>query len=124
VIIVGTEATYTRVKEGQDFGSYRIQPDVVDISHGLVAGKLDAPLSSVLVGGVLPHGLDSLLEDMVVGTDGQIAHLHNVVVHTITLESRLIYVSFPFTSYGGHNRKKELHACEACNVMINQPQSA
>jgi len=61
---------------------HRVEPDVVNFTHGLVARQLDAPLSTVLVGRVLPHGLDALLEKMVVGADGQVAGLHDVVVDT------------------------------------------
>lgn len=62
---------------------YRVEPNVINFAHGLIAGKLNAPLSSVLVGGILPHGLDSLLEQMVVGADRKVAGLHDVVVNTM-----------------------------------------
>lgn len=65
-----------------DAGKHGEKPNVVNFAHGLVAGQLDAPLSSALVGGILPHWLDSLLEKMVVGADGEVAGLHDVVVNT------------------------------------------
>lgn len=67
---------------------YRVEPNVIDFAHGLVAGKLDAPLSSVLVSRVLPHGLDSLLEQMVVGADRKVAGLHNVVINTMRSDQK------------------------------------
>lgn len=68
--------------------AYGEKPNVVNFAHGLVAGQLDAPLSSALVGGILPHWLDSLLEKMVVGADGEVAGLHDVVVNTNTEKRR------------------------------------
>ena len=63
--------------------TYGEEPDVVNVAHGLVTGQLDAPLAAVLVGRILPHGLDALLEQVVVGADGQITSLHDIVVNTI-----------------------------------------
>ena len=65
--------------------TYGEEPDVVNVAHGLVTGQLDAPLAAVLVGRILPHGLDALLEQVVVGTDSQIAGLHDIVVDTMEI---------------------------------------
>lgn len=44
--------------------------------------KANNPFSPTAVGFMLPHGLDTMLEKMVIGSRGQLAWRLDIVVHT------------------------------------------
>ena len=48
----------------------------------LPVGKPDHPVPTPAVGFVFPHGLDAVLEEVVVGPGGQLTGRLDVVVHT------------------------------------------
>lgn len=60
-------------------GQHGVQPDVVDVAVALVLEAV-GPLATMLVLGVLPLGAHTLLEEMVIGLEGQIADGGNVVL--------------------------------------------
>jgi hypothetical protein len=48
---------------GLALGAYRVEPVIVNLTHGgSVSKQLNAPFPSLFVGRIFPHGLDTLLE--------------------------------------------------------------
>lgn len=63
-----------------DHGDERLEPDEVHQLLGTAFLDIDEPTASLGIFGDLPHGLDALLEDVVVAGRGQAAWRANVVV--------------------------------------------
>ena len=67
---------------GADQAEEGVHPDGVRVDVALVAARhVDDDATAVLVGRVLPHGLDALLEEHVVAAVGQTRHRSHVVEH-------------------------------------------
>ena len=71
-----------------DGGEHDVQPNVVNGDAALLL-ELVGPLAAVLVLHILPFGADALLEQVVVGLEGELRDGGDVVVHTPELLNRV-----------------------------------
>lgn len=66
---------------------YQIKPVIVDRLTSSISRELNTELTTVSVSSIFPFRTDSLLENMVVGTDFKMVYLDNIVMNTIYITS-------------------------------------